>query len=146
MRANNPSSAGDPLNIFIDPAEGEVNEKKPAPQHWPKQQQLADFGVYPTWLLGEIHRTNTVRALPLILATLRRMRMKRKTSIALTRMVWVDCGIMSEMERRSVLSQLKKIPHVMKLTAEHRIHWRYRLTLGEIWGNPPPPPEFEDED
>ncbi len=37
---------------------------------------------------------------------------------------------MSEIGRRSVLLQLKKIPHGMKLTVDHRLNWRYRFALG----------------
>lgn len=106
----------------------------------------SEFGIYPLWLLREVNRTKTGRALPLILVAYRCMRIGKKTSVALTRKVWAESGDWDPVQRHALIRLLEKIPHVMKVISEHRMHWRYRLALGEMWSNPPPKFELEDED
>jgi hypothetical protein len=92
-----------------------------------------EFFLGPIWLLKEIKRAHTWRALPLILVVYRRMYMRKTDSTALTEQIWTECGERTESERRAVLAQLRKVPGVMVATPEHRLQWRYRLTLGPLW-------------
>jgi hypothetical protein len=112
----------------------------------PRPHFRRDFVVAPKWILREIVRTRTFRALPLILAAYSRMHMRGMDSIGLTRRIWIECGDLDERERSAILAHLRKIPWVMTMTPEHRMHWRYRLALGSMWKNPPPMPDLDDEE
>jgi len=120
------------------------------PPNWPsrfgQKRSERDFIVCPTWLPREIIRTRAWYALPLVMAAHRRMRMKGRKSIALTSALWFDLGGLDQSERHAIIAHLKKIPQIMIVTPEHRLQWRYRLSYGPLWANPPPPPEPEDED
>ena len=51
-----------------------------------------DFVIVPKWVIREVVRTRTWYALPLIEIAHTRMRMKGKTSLALTNEVWIELG------------------------------------------------------
>jgi hypothetical protein len=104
------------------------------------------FGVCPIWVNREVVRAQAYRALPLIIAAYRLMRLKRTTTITLTQAVWADVGPLTARARHAVLENLKKVPGIMRLEAKRRAIWPYRLTLGELWLNPPKTEDADEAD
>jgi hypothetical protein len=120
-----------------------VDEEIPSAEQSPKARRPGprgrrlhrEFFLGPVWLLKEIERAHAWRALPLILAVYRRMYMRKTDSTTLTEQIWTECGVLNEPGRRTVLAQLRKVSGIIVATPEHRLQWRYRLTLGTLWGD-----------
>lgn len=128
------------IDAALLPADEEVAPAEPPPKarrRGPRSRlHHEEFFMGPVWLLREINRARAWRALPLILAAYRRMRMRKEDSIALTEQIWAECGEPGEGGRRAVLAQIRKIPGIVVITPEHRLQWRHRLVLGALWALP----------
>jgi hypothetical protein len=132
------------ISAALFPSDDEISPVEPPSKARRHKRLNREFFLAPIWLLKEIKRAHAWRAFPLILAVYRRMRMRETDSVALTEQVWAECDELGQSGRRAVLAQIRKIPGIMVITSEHRLQWRYRLTLGALWDNPPPSPESRD--
>jgi hypothetical protein len=91
------------------------------------------FSVIPSWVVTELARARAHNAALLVCAILKRMRMRRATTIPLTSTVWAEIDAPSECERQTILRHLRRVPGVLKLERRHQRYTRYQVTLGDGW-------------
>jgi hypothetical protein len=90
---------------------------------------IKGFGVMPSWVVMELARVRAHNAVLLACVILKRMRMRRVTTIALTSAVWAEIDSPGERERQTVLQHLRRVPGVLKLEKRHKRYTRYQVTL-----------------
>jgi hypothetical protein len=91
---------------------------------------------------------DALHALPLVLATHRRMHMRQRDAIPLTKSIWRAAGYPDpdDWRRRTALAQLRRVPQVLGLEEKRSRYARYRLKRGPLWKRKPRLDDLDRED
>lgn len=132
-------------DFMADPDDMPSEEEKRAWEKWDEELQLEKektfakqfIPVFPVHVLQAIIKAEAEAALPIILAAHRWMYVLQRKATPLSSRIWDAAGYDDQAKtrnrRKTIITSLRKIPQVMKLTPRRSWIAHYWIAYGPLW-------------
>jgi hypothetical protein len=88
---------------------------------------------FPLPILHAVVAARAEKALPLILAVHRQLRMTRREWTPLNAAIWKAAGSPGEKSRAAILRKLRGLPAVIRLELHRTVTTHFKVARGELW-------------
>ena len=103
------------------------------PARTTRQRHQAFVPMFPLSVLGAVVEAGAEKALPLLLAVHRQLKMTGREWTPLNAAIWKAAGNPSAKKRAAILSTLKKMPELVFIGLHRTTTTHYRVSKGPLW-------------
>ncbi len=103
------------------------------PARTTRARKQAFVPVFPLSVLGAVVEAGAEKALPLLLAIHRQLKMTEREWTPLNAAIWKAAGNPSAKKRAAIISILKKMPELVFIGPHRTTTTHYRVSKGPLW-------------
>jgi len=128
------SAAGHKTGDSLDDLSDAELQRYETPAKADKRQAEAFVPGFPLLIMVAAVAAGAVKALPVILAIHRQLKMTRREWTPLNAAIWKAAGDPGAKERAAIIRKLKKLPDLIRIEIKRTSVSHYQVARGPLWG------------